>query len=340
MFKVGIIGYGKIGQLRAKLVRNSPLLELDSVCELSDLPLSILPECPVFKTPSAVLDRTPHIVFVCTSNDVIAEIVIQSLDRGCHVFAEKPPGRTVEETRRMIAAERRNPHLKLKFGFNHRYHDSVVQAKRLIDSGRLGNVLSVRGIYGKSGSLEFEKEWRNQMQRSGGGILLDQGIHMLDLMLLFCHEFTEIHSFVDALFWDIEVEDNAFVLMRNQKGQIGMLLSSATQWKHTFDLIITLTEGYIALNGILSGSRSYGRESLTVARKTYEQERMGNPNEENYFFDQDHSWERELEEFLDCIQKDRPVQIGSSADALNAIDLVYRIYRADPKWWESRKDSL
>ncbi len=104
---------------------------------------------------------------IVIQNDSISEIVVESLETGCHVFAEKPPGRTVEETKLMIDAETRNPHLKLKFGFNHRYHDSVIQSKRLIDSGRLGKVLSVRGVYGKSGSPKFENEWRNDIQVSG-----------------------------------------------------------------------------------------------------------------------------------------------------------------------------
>ena len=321
-----------MGQLRAKLVQNQPDLLLDSVCDPHLSPATVPRGCYSCKDYHDILARKPEILFVCTPNYLMAETVVAALDGGAHVFSEKPPGRNVAETKKMLAAEARNPHLKLKFGFNHRYHDSVMQAYKLATSGRLGKILSLRGVYGKSGSPQFEKEWRNQPELSGGGILLDQGIHMLDLMLLFCHEFTEIKSFVDALFWPIPVEDNAFVLMRNPSRQVGMLQSSATQWKHTFNLEITLEHGYLALKGLLTGSKTYGRESLTIARKTYEAEQVGNPQEEVYFFDYDSSWDREIEEFVNCVKQDIPIQIGSSKDALKVMELVHQIYLSDEQW--------
>lgn len=333
MFKVGVIGFGKIGKLRSKILQKHPEIELDSICDV-DISETSFP-CPFFVDYRNVLERKPNIVFVCTSNNELAQIVIDSLENGSNVFAEKPPGRNPDETRKMIAAETRNSHLKLKFGFNHRYHDSIITAKKLVESGRLGNVLSVRGVYGKSGSSDFQNEWRNQRNISGGGILLDQGIHMLDLMLLFCDSFNEVKSFVDKVFWDIDVEDNVFAILRNKRRQMGMLISSATQWKHTFHMDITLEEGYLILKGILSGTRSYGNESLTIARKTYHNENLGNPQEEIYFFDEDFSWEREIDEFVHCVKNDLPVQVGKSSDALRVMNLTYDIYKADQSWWEN-----
>ena len=334
MYQVGIIGFGKIGKLRAKLVNAHPKLRLDAVCETNPVQLEMLPACHIFSDYCELLSkRKPDIVFVCTSNQILAQAVCDALDVGCHVFSEKPPGRNIAETQQMMAAEKRNPNLKLKFGFNHRYHDSVIESLKLVKSGRLGDILSVRGVYGKSGAIDFESEWRSSRDLAGGGILLDQGIHMLDLMLLYCNDFTDVKSFVDTLFWDIDVEDNAFAIMRNKKRQIGMLLSSATQWKHTFNLEVILQDGYLKLAGILSVTMSYGRESLIIARKTYEQGRIGNPYEETYYFDQDFSWEREIEEFVYCVSNDKPVQVGSSQDALKVMTLVYRIYQSDTNWW-------
>ena len=191
-------------------------------------------------------------------------------------------------------AEKRNPGLKLKFGFNHRYHASVTQAHRMVAGNRLGKILAVRGVYGKSGALDFETQWRNKREVSGGGILLDQGIHMADLMLLFCGSFNQVQSFVDRLHWEIDVEDNAFAIMKNEEGQVGMLMSSATQWKHTFNLEIMLEEGYLGLRGILTNSGSYGEESLVVARKSFEADKTGNPDEDTYYYDEDNSWALEL----------------------------------------------
>jgi len=328
MLKAAIIGFGKIGRLRAGLAEAHPNLVVDSVCETQAV------ECPypVFSHYEQVLDRMPEVVFVCTSNDSIAEIARAALERGIHVFSEKPPGRTVEECRRMISAEKSRPGLKLKFGFNHRYHASVEEALRLVRSGRFGRILSARGVYGKSGGPDFETQWRNQRKISGGGILLDQGIHMLDLILLFCGGFSEVYSFVDTLHWDIDVEDNVFAIMRSDRGQSALLVSSAIMWKHMFSLDLVLEDGYLSLTGILSNSRSYGRESLAIARKSFEPGRIGQPDEQTFFFDDDLSWEREVDEFVKAVLLDHPIQIGTSADALRVMELIERIYAADPIW--------
>ncbi len=333
MYKVGIIGFGKIGQLRARLVGSHPDLHLDSICDKEVVEQNVLQpfKCLQFEDYREVFDRKPDIIFVCTSNDVISDIAVRALETGCHVFAEKPPGRNMAEVQAIVSASKNNPNLKVKIGFNHRYHDSVMQAYKLIQSKRLGEILSVRGIYGKSGSNDYETQWRNKRTVSGGGILLDQGIHVLDLMLLFCKDFTELKSFVDRKYWNVDVEDNVFAILRNDK-QTALLVSSAIQWKHTFNMEVILEEGYICLRGILSGSMTYGRESLIVARKSYEPGRIGNPVEQEFYFDTDLSWEREIDEFVDCIKNNKHINVGTTEDALRVMDLVSRIYRADESW--------
>ena len=135
-------------------------------------------------------------VFVCSYNNSAPDVVVAALEAGKHVFCEKPPGRCVADVERIIAAERANPGRKLKFGFNHRYHGSVMEAKQIVDSGRYGRVLWLRGVYGKCGSIQFENDWRNDRNIAGGGILLDQGIHMLDLCRFFCGDFDQVKSLV------------------------------------------------------------------------------------------------------------------------------------------------
>merc|ERR1711991_1041851 len=152
----------------------------------------------------------------------------------------------------MITAEKKNPNTKLMFGFNHRYHPSVLKAKSIVDSGRLGNIIALRGIYGKSGGLNYNLSWRNDFEKSGGGILLDQGIHMLDLFNMFLGGFDKIKSFISNIYWEMEVEDNAIVILKNKKNQLATLHSSATFWKHLFQLNILLDKGYLKLDGLLS----------------------------------------------------------------------------------------
>lgn len=129
------------------------------------------------------------------------------------MFCEKPPGRTVDEVRQVIAVERRHPGLKLMYGFNHRYHDSVRDALEILRTGQLGRVIGMRGVYGKSKLVTFTQPlWRTKREIAGGGVLLDQGIHMVDLMRLFAGEFVDVHSFISNSRWGYDVEDNAYAL--------------------------------------------------------------------------------------------------------------------------------
>jgi len=329
--KAGIVGYGYMGKIRKAVIEEHPNLELSGICDISLSLNGLNPGYETFEHYPDLLESSVDIVFVCTPNACSPEIIISSLNHGKHVFCEKPPGRTIDDVREIIKAEEANNHLKLMFGFNHRYHPGIKEAKVLVDSGRFGKILWLRGVYGKSGGLDFEKSWRNKREMSGGGILLDQGIHILDLFRLFCGDFQEVKSFVTNSYWNIDLEDNAFVILRNKKGQVAMLHSSATLWKHTFHLEIYLEKGYIIVSGLLSKTGSYGRETLIVGKRQFEDESfaLGNPREEITYFDRDVSWLSEINDFVDCIQNDKPVVNSSSADALKIMQLIDRIYRDD-----------
>jgi len=269
------------------------------------------------------------------TNDIAAEVTIAGLEVGLHVFCEKPPGRNVEDVVKVIAEERQHPNLKLKYGFNHRYHESVQEALRILDSGELGSVINMRGVYGKAKLISFNQPvWRTKREIAGGGVLLDQGIHMVDLMLLFGGVFTEVHSFIANSYWGHDVEDNAYALMRTPGGVIGMLNSSATQWRHRFNLDINLERGSLILGGILSETKSYGAETLTVVRADPDNDR-GDPMEQLTRYNQDRSWDEEIADFIKCILNDKPVQNGNSKEALCTMRLVFKIYYADPAWRKS-----
>ena len=331
--KVGIIGFGKMGRIRKKIIDSNPNLILEGICDIS--PPNKKTSINFCYNYHDLLKKDIDAVFVCTPNKFSPEIVVSALKNKKHVFCEKPPGRTLEDVKNIIKSEKKNNGLKLKFGFNHRYHDSVIEAKSIIDSGRLGKILWMRGIYGKSGGNNFEKIWRSDREIAGGGILLDQGIHMVDLFRMFCGEFQEVKSLVTNFPRNLNVENDAFAILRNKKNQMAMLHSSSTQWKHKFSLEISLEEGYINLYGILSSTRSYGQgERLVTARKQFEDEgfAFGNPQENVTYFNQDRSWEREIDDFVDCIENNKKIIVGSSTDALKSMELVYKIYQADSRW--------
>ena len=277
-----------------------------------------------------LLEEQLDVLFVCLTNDVAPQVTMAALDRGLHVFCEKPPGRTVEDIVDVIRQERQRPAQKLQYGFNHRYHLSVQEALRLVNSQELGRVINLRGVYGKSKMIGFDSDWRTKRALAGGGILLDQGIHMVDLMRLFAGEFVTVHSFVSNGFWKHDVEDNAYALMRTGSDVVAALHSSATEWRHRFRLEISLSLGSIMLGGILTSSKSYGAEVLTVAYAKDSDE--GDPREETVRYNRDVSWGAEINDFVASIVNDTPVVHGSSLEALRTMVLVYRIYCADPDW--------
>ena len=222
--------------------------------------------------------------------------------------------------------------LKLMYGFNHRFHSSVIHAKKIIDSDELGKIVNLKGIYGKSSMISFNQtDWRTDREKSGGGILLDQGIHMLDLMNYFVGGFNNIFSIIQNTFWNFDVEDNAFVLMQNDDGIIGQLHSSATQWRHTFNLDLTLKKGSLILGGLLTSSKSYGDETLKIIYADPDNDK-GNPKEEIINFDEDISWDMEIKRFTDAVRNSDKIKNGSIYQAIEIMDLIEKIYKADPAW--------
>jgi predicted dehydrogenase len=334
--KVGIAGFGVVGKRRKDCIDRHPRLRVVAVCDRTFGGEGVLPDgVRYYPDYRHLLTQELDVLVVCLTNDIAAEVTIAGLERGLHVFCEKPPGRSVAEVLQVISHERRHPGVKLMYGFNHRYHDSVQDALKILRSGELGRVINMRGVYGKAKLITFNQpDWRTKREIAGGGVLLDQGIHMVDLMRLFGGEFNEVHSFVSNSHWRYDVEDNAYALMRTVDGVVGMLNSSATQWRHRFNLDINLERGSLILGGIISGTKSYGAETLTVVQADPEND-QGDPREQVTRYNRDPSWDREIGAFANCILDRTPVLSGTSDDALRTLQLVYKIYYADPAWRSS-----
>lgn len=334
--KVGIAGFGVVGKRRKDCVDRHQNLRVVAVCDRTFDGEGALPDgIRYYQNYQRLLTEDLDVLIVCLTNEIAAEVTVAGLESGLHVFCEKPPGRNVEDIVRVITHERQHPALKLMYGFNHRYHESVQDSLRILRSGDLGRVINMRGVYGKAKLVTFNQpDWRTKREIAGGGVLLDQGIHMVDLMRLFGGNFTEVHSFISNSHWGYDVEDNAYALMRTPDGVIGMLNSSATQWRHRFHLDINLERGSLILGGILSGTKSYGAETLTVVQADPDNDR-GDPKEQITRYNRDPSWDEEINAFADCILNDRPVQSGTSEDALRTMQLVFKIYHADTAWRET-----
>ncbi len=224
-----------MGQIRAETVRSSHRANLIKVYDNNKIESE---DYSIASSPAEIIN-SPDIdaVCVCTPNNLNLELTITALRAGKHVLCEKPPAFSANDVKNIIAEEIKSGK-KLMYGFNHRHHKSIKKMKEIVDSGDYGRVLWLRGRYGKSVDDKFFDSWRSQKNLSGGGILIDQGIHMIDLFLHLADNFHEVKSTVSNLYWKIDgVEDNVFAIFNNHvTGVVASLHSTMTQWRHLFSL--------------------------------------------------------------------------------------------------------
>ena len=323
-----IFGYGYMGKIRYEVlhkhrdVRSVKIIDPGIDPSTAGLDGVMLPANA--EIPWDQFDAT----FVCTPNYVTSDLCIEGLRHCGRVFCEKPPGRNWEEFCRIAEAAATVGDHTLVFGFNHRLHPSIQAMKALLGDGGLGEVLYVKGTYGKSGGVRYRENWRNDREMSGGGILLDQGIHMLDVFQFLVGPLEVVNAVLSDGFWGCGVEDNAFVLLRSERGVPVFLHSSATLWKHTFRLEVGCRDGYLVATGFLSQTGSYGREQLVIGKRQFEDEALalGNPREEIIHFDRDESWDKEVNEFITSIKERRPPAHGTLEDARRVMQIVRDIY--------------
>ena len=335
--KVGIAGYGVVGKTRHRSIESNTSYQVTAISESSQEARKFIPAgIKIYNDyKSLIASADIDVIFISLPNQFASEAACLSLQRGLHVFCEKPPARTHAELLEVEKQSLKFPELKLMYGFNHRFHLSVEEARLLIDSNSLGRLINMKGVYGKSQMISFNQtDWRTNREASGGGILLDQGIHMLDLMRYLSGEnFTEVFSIIDNAFWNFDVEDNAYVLMKSPKGLVSQLHSSATQWRHVFNLEITLERGSLILGGLLTGSKSYGDETLTIITSDPSKDN-GMPKESTSKYNEDVSWDNEIKYFANSLASNTSIERGSIKDALETMKLIEIIYKADPIWKE------
>jgi predicted dehydrogenase len=327
MLRIGIVGCGLIGQKRAK----AAIAEGHTVSIVADLDrkraesLAALAGKPrVAASWQEVTASDVDAVVVATTHDMLAPISLAAIEAGKHVLVEKPAARTAAEVAPVVAAARKRGVI-VKVGFNHRFHPAMLKARQLVDEGAIGPLLYIRGRYGHGGRVGYEKEWRCMPQVSGGGELIDQGSHLIDLSRWFLGDFAEVTGFAPTYFWSIPVDDNCFLALRTAAGQMAWLHASWTEWKNLFSFEIFGQTGKLQIDGL---GGSYGVERLTLFRMAPE---MGPPETTSWEFPfPDTSWELECRDFFAAIaEKRRPT--GDIEDAKANLDIIGKVYESTAK---------
>jgi predicted dehydrogenase len=322
VFGVGIIGCGLIGQKRAAALGSGGYLVACADIKLSQAEqLSKRYAGKAYANWSELLALPEvDIVVVATLHDSLAEITLAAVAAGKHVLVEKPAARSASELTPIITAVNKQ-NIKVHVGFNHRYHRALQKAKTIVDSGALGELMFIRARYGHGARLGYDKEWRADPKLSGGGELIDQGPHLIDLSRWFLGDFSEIDGFAHTYYWSMPVDDNGFMLLKTSKKQVAFLHASCTEWKNLFSMEIYGKDGKLDISGL---GGSYGLEKLTYYKMLPQ---MGPPETISWEYPMgDDSWAVEMAEFYEDIRLDRIPSAGLN-DAYQALKVIEKVYK-------------
>jgi predicted dehydrogenase len=326
--RVGIIGCGLVGEKRIKL------LAPGQVTVACDLNIERARKLAALSAGGEATESVEHVVnspnvdcvMIATVNASLAPIAKQALAAGKHVLAEKPGAISVRELEELEETSTRTGAL-YRIGYNHRYHPAALKAREIFDSGVLGPMMFVRGRYGQGGRIGYDKEWRADPKLSGGGELIDQGVHLIDLAGIFLGEFTQVDGHLATYFWKMPVDDNAFLGLRNAEGATAWLHASCTEWKNLFSLEIYGRDAKLHWEGL---GRSYGPEKLTYYKMLPQ---MGPPETTVWEFPgEDQSWQIEMKEFFEDIRRQR-TPVPGLKEARSVLRVVEELYRRSKGSW-------
>ncbi|MBF0361692.1 MAG: Gfo/Idh/MocA family oxidoreductase [Oligoflexia bacterium] len=342
VFNVAIVGAGLIGGKRAKSMQQMPNINVKVICDKrievaqalkntfkdKDNNIAVYESYDEFLNHRSQKELNLNLIIVATTNNLLTPITMQALHLGIDVLVEKPAARNLKEFESIVDHIKYNPQRKVKIGFNHRFHPAIMQAKKLIDAGELGEpdkLMFLRGRYGHGGRVGYNREWRANQDISGGGELLDQGVHLIDLSRYFLGKnFTEIKGSAHTYYWNMEVDDNAFLDLKTESGQTAFLHVSSSEWKNLFSLEIYGPKGKIHLEGL---GGSYGVERCAFYRML---EKMGPPETTIWEYPgEDNSWREELESFIRAIEENQANEKinGNIYDGYHALSIVDKIYK-------------
>jgi predicted dehydrogenase len=319
--KVGIVGCGLIGGKRADALAGSEdrlVATFDVVADRARA-LAVKHKAEPCATLEGLLAKSDAVVIAAT-NDQLTALSAAAVRAGKHVVVEKPAARSARELEPLVALAREKG-VTVKVGYNHRFHPAAQKARAILDSGDCGDVMFVRGRYGHGGRVGYDKEWRADPDKSGGGELIDQGVHLIDLARWFLGaELVEVQGRTETYFWQMPVDDNAFLVLGTAARQVAHLHVSCTEWKNLFSLEIYARRAKLHWEGL---GGSYGPERLAHYAMRPE---MGPPDAVIYEYAPfDRSWALEWADFARAVREGaRPC--GDVLDALEALRIVDRVY--------------
>lgn len=323
--KAFIIGAGLIGKKRASSLPQ--VFELFGVYDLDIEKSKVFADlfsCRWFRTLDEGISSLPKgsLVIIAIQHSDLFKVANICLQTGLHVLVEKPGAISGNQMMELNNLADKNG-ATLSVGFNHRFHEAAMRLKKICEEGPYGEPLMVRARYGHGGRRGYETEWRANREISGGGELIDQGIHLIDLLHYYDLSPELKFAGLPTLFWNMEVEDNAFLAGRIKKNGYFWLHASWTEWKNLFSFEIFFASAKVEWSGL---GGSYGAEKLLI----YDMEKdLKIPVLKVYECkEEDKSWEIELLEVHKRIlgKKSFATSGSEAVQNLNIVETAYLKY--------------
>ena len=320
-----IVGYGKVGKIRYKILKKKDFVQKIFIYD---------PYSKNVKKKGIVLNNLNNIeklnikaAFISVPTFLAAKYTKFFLNLNIHVFCEKPPATKIEDLKNIKKIIKKKRNINLMYGFNHRHHNSIKKILEIIKKKKYGKILWIRSRYGKPIDNNYLKGWRGNKRKSGGGILIDQGIHVLDLIILLLGKITKIKSILNNNFIKKNIEDNAFIILENKKKQTASIHSTLTQWRHLFAIEIFFERGFAVLNGLKTPSGKYGQEVLSYCKNSRKPPEIKWEKISVQKFGIDKSFENEINIFLDNLLKKKKILNCNIDEALYLMEIVNKIYK-------------
>jgi len=328
-FQVGLIGCGLIGKKR--LINIGKYGKIVSLCDKNfykakKLATNVKEKIELYNNWKNLIDKSSsEIIIISTIHSELSKILIYCIKKNKHVLVEKPgaidPNQLLRATKLL-----KNKNLLIHVGYNHRFHNSILKAQEILKKNIIGDLMYIKSSYGHGGRLNYEKEWRMNPKISGGGELIDQGSHIIDLSNLILGDPIKVNSKLTTSFWKTKVDDNAFLILTYKKNKIAFLHASCSEWKNFFEFQIYGKKGKILISG---KGGSYGQERLILYKM---KKKMGKPSVKEYIFNENNnnSWEKEINNFYKRIKKKNfSNNLESSYKNLKLIKKIYKLNNYD-----------
>lgn len=323
-FIAAVIGCGLIGNKRAEILKKNKI-KIKYCSDIDEKKLktfsSKFNSIKYLDWRDLLKNKDIDIVIICTSHNLLSSITIKALQNNFHVMCEKPGSLNLKELLKVKKIYQRKKNLSLYYGFNHRFHPTFLKLIQIIAQKKkqIGKLMYLKASYGHGGRLGYDKEWRFQKNLSGGGELIDKGSHLIELGLIFFKNYELDYFNLNKFFWNVETDDNAFLVLKNKKKNLFFLHASSTEWKNNFIFEVFFKKAKFLIKGL---GKSYGREELHYYQM---KKKMGKPNIKKFIFsDKDRSWDLEIEEFLKNVKNKK--NYSNIGNALKVQKIISKIY--------------